>query len=56
MIKILCWLGFHKWLPWYFGTTAAANGPAGQEVYLETRTCARCGKIEHLYSDEYRTP
>ena len=56
MMKLLCFFGFHKWYHWYVGTTAAAIGPAGQEAYHETRTCERCGKIEHLYTDEYRTP
>lgn len=48
MTRILCWLGFHDWENWYLGTTAAAAGPAGQEVYHAERTCKRCGKTENL--------
>lgn len=47
MKKLLCWLGFHKWVN--IDTRPEPNPKAGTSIcYSELHECSRCKKQEYL--------
>ena len=48
MLKLLCWLGIHRWGPWFGMYPNARIGSHGTFAYIEVydRTCISCGKRE----------